>query len=82
MLKCHACYISAKGERCDFMHSLETHDAAPHQIHRSNIFEKVFSEPRIMCEYPLRISFVEQAIDTGVLQDMLSVFWEEAYLKH
>ena len=37
-----------------------------------------------MCEYPLRISFVgEQAIDTGgVLRDMLSAFWEEAYLKH
>lgn len=87
MLKCHACYISAEAERCDFMHSLETHDAAPHQIHRSNIFEEVirlFSEPRIMCEYPLRISFVgEQAIDTGgVLRDMLSAFWEEAYLKH
>ena len=32
----------------------------------------------------MHISFVgEQAIDTGgVLQDMLSAFWEEAYLKH
>ena len=76
-----------EAERRDFMHSLETHDATPHQIHCSNIFEEVmtlFSEPRIMCEYPLRISFVgEQAVDTGgVLQDMLSAFWEEAYLKH
>ena len=88
MLKCYAsCYISAEAERCDFMHSLETHDATPHQIHRSNIYEEVitlFSESQIMYEYPLRISFVgEQAVDTGgVLRDMLSAFWEEAYLKH
>ena len=87
MLKCYACYISSEAERCDFMHSLQTHDATPHQIHRSNIYEEVitlFSEPQIMCAYPLRISFVgEQAVDTGgVLRDILLAFWEEAYLKH
>ena len=44
---------------------------------------KLFSSEEILKEFPLRIKYdTEIAYDTGgVLRDMLSAFWEQAYLK-
>ena len=44
---------------------------------------KLFSSEEVLKEFPLRIKYeTEIAYDTGgVLRDMLSAFWEEAYLK-
>ena len=49
-----------------------------------NDVSELFEQPRLLEEYPLRISFSgERAIDTGgVVRDMLSAFWEEGFQKH
>ena len=55
-------------------------------MRRSHLYDdvlKIFSDERIMCEYPLDIKFEdERAVDFGgVSRHMLSGFWEEAYRK-
>lgn len=70
------------------MDVLDTHQGLPRLINREKIFEEViemyqnnFSE--ILSEFPFRIKFLnEMAVDTGgVCRDMLSDFWEKAYLR-
>ena len=57
-----------------------------HKIDRKNIFDevlKLFEDPHALKEYPLRISFVNEAgYDTGgLLRDMLSEFWQMTYMR-
>lgn len=55
-------------------------------VNRGNIFNQVidlFSDDHFLKEYPLYIKFEgEIAVDSGGVQrDMLSAFWEEAYVR-
>ncbi len=61
-----------------------------HKFNRGTIYEDVMGTynddlEEVLSEYPLRVQFKgEQAVDSGggVCRDMLSCFWERAYLKH
>jgi len=57
-----------------------------HEVDHKNMFDevlKLFKDPHALKEYPLRISFVNEAgYDTGgLLRDMLSEFWQVTYIR-
>ena len=57
-----------------------------HQVDRKNMFNevlKLFEDPHALKEYPLMISFVNEAgYDIGgLLRDMLSEFWQLTYIQ-
>jgi len=61
------------------------HRGVTHVIKRSSLFEDtiaMFSDLNTLSEVSLTIKFAgEMAIDTGgVARDLLSAFWEEAYV--
>ena len=67
---------------------LDTHPGKAHHINRENLYDDVLnlystSVNSILQESPFRVKFSdEKAIDVGgVSRDMLSGFWEEAYLR-
>ena len=78
--------IVADYERENFAKDHFTIPDTHRSVRRSHLYDdvlKIFSDERIMCEYPLDIKFEdERAVDFGgVSRDMLSGFWEEAYRK-
>ena len=80
----------ADAERLKFgIDVLDTHNGLPHVIRRNRIFNDVvalFRDKReiVLKEFPLRIKYAnEKAVDTGgVCRDMLSAFWQEAYVNN
>ena len=57
-----------------------------HSVSRSTLFEDIvqlYAEENICLEHPMNMKFVgEQAVDCGgVSRDMVSGFWEVAYIK-
>lgn len=70
------------------MDSLDTHHGLPHVIRREHTFDDVLQlfrdkKEQVLGEFPFRIRYKnEKAVDTGgVCRDMLSGFWDEAYMR-
>ena len=78
-------YFTAKVERQDFLKTLPAPSILVGHVDRRNIFSSVvalFNRAGVENQFPLRITFKdERGVDAGGLyRDMLSAFWEEAYL--
>ena len=82
----NGCFLfTEESERLLFMSTSAFHCGVTHVIKRSSLFEDtiaMFSDPNTLSEVSLTIKFAgEMAIDTGgVARDLLSAFWEEAYV--
>ena len=80
--------IAAEGDRAAFVKTLPRTATTRtfHQVDRKNIYssvQKLFEGDGMEDQFPLRISFTgERGFDLGgVYRDMLSAFWEAAYVK-
>ena len=80
----HVCFAE-EARRADFMNSICT-KTCNQAVSRANLFDdlmQLYADEAIATEYPMFIKFLsEPAVDCGgVSRDMLSEFWEQAYIK-
>jgi len=80
-------HFLAERECLDYLHTISTCHGVLHAVQCNNIFDDVIElyccNLKVVKEFPLQVQFLgERAIDTGgVARDMLSLFWESAYLR-